>query len=288
MLFVQNASYYIAHIAVANDARGANMARDIALAAETYAVEEHPASIRGKRDTCPDTTRKPPTGPLKDGELRCADSSHRPNIFRRYRNVAFPLGSCLWGVFRRNMAIPLARISTPALEAGKPISYSARTTQPGPKQISHECPSTPGSSKLAYDFRKLWSRAFYFRRASGTYAHVGGRNVAINKKPESAIDTPLNFMRPNYANLPNAQPVARIRNYLLGLGPNRLFVPKSQARPTRAIVLFNNMEPVWKHTSNSSEIRRSIRVHGNEFRTKRPTGIRIRMRKYLSGAMEAT
>ena len=75
MLLVQNAAYYIAHIAVANDARGVNMSRDIALVAETYAGEERPESLQEKRENGPDVIWEPPASLSKDAKLRHAGPS---------------------------------------------------------------------------------------------------------------------------------------------------------------------------------------------------------------------
>ena len=55
MMLVQNAAYYIAHIAVANDGVGAGMARGIAPVAETYAGSEIRAALRGNRNFDHDT-----------------------------------------------------------------------------------------------------------------------------------------------------------------------------------------------------------------------------------------
>ena len=116
-MLVQNAAYYIAHIAVANDGVGAGMARGIAPVAETYAGSEIRAALRGNRnfdhDTPPETARVC-VGPKKVRILRYEDASPptdhisaRSDIFRRYRNVAFHIDSSRLGVFRKIRPFPV-------------------------------------------------------------------------------------------------------------------------------------------------------------------------------------
>ena len=64
MLLAQNASRYNPYTAVSNAARGAEMFRRIAPAAETRIGEDRPASIRGN------TSLKPHWASLKDSGLR--------------------------------------------------------------------------------------------------------------------------------------------------------------------------------------------------------------------------
>ena len=59
-------------------------------------------------------------------------------------------------------------------------------------------PSKHGSTRLSVDLWRIWSRAFFLRRASGTYSKFAGRRFAKKSKFECALDMSLDIYPPPF------------------------------------------------------------------------------------------
>ena len=146
ILLIQNAAYYIAHIAVADDSHGGKMARDITLAADLYSGEKsgppthpHQAEVEVSRNVASRSSR---------WDVQCAGhhmGGDRPLYAptaaipdRRVSLGAAPVEAFFWEIWR----------------VVSPAAYAA-----GLLRFLHECPSGHGSGEISIDFRMLRPRA---------------------------------------------------------------------------------------------------------------------------------